>query len=52
MGLTLDGLRVIDADPSCLYPKPLEAVDENMSTLAPSVQRKILGENAAKRYRI
>jgi uncharacterized protein len=38
--------------PTCLYPKPLETVAEKMSTLAPSVQRKILGENAAKLYRI
>ena len=34
--------------PTCLYPKPLETVAEKMSTLAPEVQRKILGENAAK----
>ena len=38
--------------PTCLYPKPLETVAEKMSTLAPEVQRKILGENAAKLYRL
>jgi predicted TIM-barrel fold metal-dependent hydrolase len=38
--------------PTCLYPKPLDTVAEKMSTLAPSAQRKILGENAAKLYRI
>jgi hypothetical protein len=38
--------------PTCLYPKPLDTVAEKMSTLTPSVQRKILGENAAKLYRL
>ncbi len=38
--------------PTCLYPKPLETVADKMSTLAPAVQRKVLGENAAKLYRI
>ena len=38
--------------PTCLYPKPLDTVAEKMSTLAPEVQRKILGENAAKLYRL
>jgi predicted TIM-barrel fold metal-dependent hydrolase len=38
--------------PTCLYPKPLDTVAEKMSTLAPSVQRKVLGENAAKLYRL
>ena len=38
--------------PTCLYPKPLETVAEKMSTLEPSAQRKILGENAAKLYRL
>ena len=27
--------------PTGLYPKPLDTVEEKMSTLAPSVQRKI-----------
>jgi hypothetical protein len=38
--------------PTCLYPKPLDTVAEKMSVLAPDVQRKILGENAAKLYRL
>ncbi|HXY27473.1 MAG TPA: amidohydrolase family protein, partial [Acidimicrobiales bacterium] len=38
--------------PTCLYPKPLETVAEKMSALAPEVQRKILGENAATLYRL
>jgi predicted TIM-barrel fold metal-dependent hydrolase len=38
--------------PTCLYPKPLDTVAEKMSTLAPAVQRKILGENAAALYRL
>ncbi|MGP0032446.1 MAG: amidohydrolase family protein [Acidimicrobiales bacterium] len=38
--------------PTCLYPKPLDTVAEKMSTLTPEVQRKVLGENAAKLYRV
>ena len=38
--------------PTCLYPQPLETVADKMSALAPAVQRKILGENAAKLYRL
>jgi predicted TIM-barrel fold metal-dependent hydrolase len=38
--------------PTCLYPKPLDTVAEKMSTLEPDVQRKILGENAARLYRL
>ena len=38
--------------PTCLYPKPLDTVAEKMSTLTPAVQRKVLGENAAKLYRL
>jgi predicted TIM-barrel fold metal-dependent hydrolase len=38
--------------PTCLYPKPLDTVAEKMSTLTPEVQRKILGDNAAKLYRL
>jgi predicted TIM-barrel fold metal-dependent hydrolase len=38
--------------PTCLYPKPLDTVAEKMSTLTPQVQRKVLGENAAKLYRL
>lgn len=38
--------------PTCLYPKPLETVADKMSTLTPEVQRKVLGENAARLYRL
>jgi len=38
--------------PTCLYPKPLDTVAEKMATLTPSARRKILGENAAKLYRL
>jgi uncharacterized protein len=37
---------------TCLYPKPLDTVADKMSVLTPKVQRKILGENAAKLYRL
>jgi predicted TIM-barrel fold metal-dependent hydrolase len=38
--------------PTCLYPSPLETVREKMETLRPETRRKILGENAAKLYRL
>lgn len=38
--------------PTCLYPSPLEAVEEKMLTLRPETRRKVLGENAAKLYRL
>ncbi len=38
--------------PTCLYPKPLDTVADKMAWLSPQVQRKILGENAAKLYRL
>jgi uncharacterized protein len=38
--------------PTCLYPAPLETVAEKMATLRPASRRKILGENAAKLYRL
>jgi predicted TIM-barrel fold metal-dependent hydrolase len=38
--------------PTCLYPKPLDTVAEKMATLTASARRKILGENAAKLYRL
>ena len=38
--------------PTCLYPKPLETVEEKMATLPPETQRKIYGENARKLYRL
>jgi predicted TIM-barrel fold metal-dependent hydrolase len=38
--------------PTCLYPKPLDTIAEKMSTLRPETRRKVLGENAAKLYRL
>jgi uncharacterized protein len=38
--------------PTCLYPSPLETIEEKMLTLRPESRRKILGENAAKLYRL
>jgi predicted TIM-barrel fold metal-dependent hydrolase len=36
--------------PTCLYPDPLKAAEENMRELSVTAQRKILGDNAAKLY--
>lgn len=38
--------------PTCLYPKPLDTISEKMMTLRPETRRKVLGENAAKLYRL
>ncbi|MGH9235022.1 MAG: amidohydrolase family protein, partial [Acidimicrobiales bacterium] len=38
--------------PTCMYPKPLETVAAKMATLSPEAQRKILGGNARKLYRL
>jgi predicted TIM-barrel fold metal-dependent hydrolase len=38
--------------PTCLYPDPLESVEQKMSTLSPEARAKILGENARKLYRL
>ncbi len=38
--------------PTCLYPDPIGVAKENMKDLPESTQRKILGENAAKLYKI
>jgi predicted TIM-barrel fold metal-dependent hydrolase len=38
--------------PTCLYPKPLDTVADKLSILAPEAQRQILGENAARLYRL
>jgi predicted TIM-barrel fold metal-dependent hydrolase len=38
--------------PTCLYPDPLKTADANMQTLSVETQRKILGENAEKLYRL
>jgi uncharacterized protein len=38
--------------PTCLFPDPLGTVADKMATLRPESSRKILGENAAKLYRL
>lgn len=38
--------------PTCLYPHPLETVEERMAALRPSTRRKVLGETAAALYRV
>ena len=38
--------------PTCLHPNPVEAVRDRVATLRPETQRKVMGENAAKLYRL
>ena len=38
--------------PTSLYPKPLDCVADQMSSLRDTTRRKVLGENAAKLYRL
>jgi predicted TIM-barrel fold metal-dependent hydrolase len=38
--------------PTCLYPEPLKTADHNLAGLDTAVQRKILGENAIRLYRL
>ena len=38
--------------PTCLYPDPLQGVQERMAGLSPEARRKILGENGRKLYRL
>ena len=38
--------------PTCMYPDPLGTVESKMATLTPEVQRKIMGENARRLYRL
>jgi len=38
--------------PTCLYPDPLGTVEGAMQTLRPESRRKILGDNAARLYRL
>ena len=38
--------------PTCLYPDPLKTADHNLADLSETVQRKVLGENAAKLYHL
>ncbi|MDQ1433075.1 MAG: uncharacterized protein QOF40_3677 [Actinomycetota bacterium] len=38
--------------PTCLYPSPLESVADKMGTLRPQTRRRVMGENAARLYRL
>jgi uncharacterized protein len=38
--------------PTCLYPAPLDAMAEKMNVLRPESRRRVLGENAARLYRL
>ncbi|HEY2563681.1 MAG TPA: amidohydrolase family protein [Acidimicrobiales bacterium] len=38
--------------PTCLYPDPLQAVEEKMATISPEARAKIMGETARKLYRL
>jgi uncharacterized protein len=38
--------------PTCLYPDPLESVEEKLATITPEARAKILGENARALYRL
>jgi predicted TIM-barrel fold metal-dependent hydrolase len=38
--------------PTCMYPSPLQTVAPKMATLPETTQKKILGENARKLYRL
>jgi predicted TIM-barrel fold metal-dependent hydrolase len=38
--------------PTCLYPGPLDTMQDKMLTLAPATRRKIMGENALALYRL
>jgi uncharacterized protein len=38
--------------PTCLYPGPLETMAAKMATLRPESRRKVMGENAARLYRL
>jgi len=38
--------------PTCLYPKPLDVISEQLSSLTPETRHKLLGGNAAGLYRL
>jgi uncharacterized protein len=38
--------------PTCLHPDPIELVTERISALRPETQRKVMGENAKRLYRL
>jgi predicted TIM-barrel fold metal-dependent hydrolase len=38
--------------PTCLHPDPINLVTEKISALRPETQRKVMGENAERLYRL
>lgn len=38
--------------PTCLYPRPVQQIADQLALLRPSTQRKLLGDNAVKLYRL
>ena len=38
--------------PTCLYPSPLETIAAKMNTLRAETRRKVMGDNAARLYRV
>ena len=38
--------------PTCLHPNPLEIVREKIASLRPDTQRKVMGGNAVRLYRL
>jgi predicted TIM-barrel fold metal-dependent hydrolase len=38
--------------PTCLYPKPLDVISDQLSSLKPQTRAKLLGGNAAELYRL
>jgi predicted TIM-barrel fold metal-dependent hydrolase len=38
--------------PTCLYPSPLAAVEDKISSLRPETQRKVMSDNALALYRL
>jgi predicted TIM-barrel fold metal-dependent hydrolase len=38
--------------PTCLHPNPVEMVSEQVASLRPDTQRKVMGGNAVKLYRL
>jgi predicted TIM-barrel fold metal-dependent hydrolase len=38
--------------PTCIYPAPLDFVHDKMATLRPETRSRVLGENAARLYRL
>jgi predicted TIM-barrel fold metal-dependent hydrolase len=38
--------------PTCLYPRPVQQIADQLAQLRPTTQRKLLGDNAVKLYRL